>query len=329
MQSFFGLIRWKNLLFLAITMWMLQRMVIVPLMLGFGFDGGSLLAGVPLVLLIASVVFIAAGGYAINDYFDVKIDAINNPDNQIVTKELTREQAMRFYQLMTACGVISGIAAALLLKSWSIGLIIVFVPGILWFYSSSYKRMLVVGNLIVSLLTGMVPILVAMANVAYLETIYSAELLYQTAILQTLYRWMSGFALFAFLMTFTREVIKDLEDQVGDRELECHTIPVVLGDKWAKAIVLALMAGTIAMLGLAYFRWIPFDKSFGSANMNYMLCFAVLWIAMIVMFVRSHRATEYGVSSTMMKILMGWGMIYALIFYIQQCQAYNTFIPLI
>ena len=329
MQSFFGLIRWKNLLFLAITMWMLQRMVIVPLMLGFGFDGGSLLAGVPLVLLIASVVFIAAGGYAINDYFDVKIDAINNPDNQIVTKELTREQAMRFYQLMTACGVISGIAVALLLKSWSIGLIIVFVPGILWFYSSSYKRMLVVGNLIVSLLTGMVPILVAMANVAYLETIYSAELLYQTAILQTLYRWMSGFALFAFLMTFTREVIKDLEDQVGDRELECHTIPVVLGDKWAKAIVLALMAGTIAMLGLAYFRWIPFDKSFGSANMNYMLCFAVLWIAMIVMFVRSHRATEYGVSSTMMKILMGWGMIYALIFYIQQCQAYNTFIPLI
>ena len=329
MQSFFGLIRWKNLLFLAITMWMLQRMVIVPLMLGFGFDGGSLLAGVPLVLLIASVVFIAAGGYAINDYFDVKIDAINNPDNQIVTKELTREQAMRFYQLMTACGVISGIAAALLLKSWSIGLIIVFVPGILWFYSSSYKRMLVVGNLIVSLLTGMVPILVAMANVAYLETIYSAELLYQTAILQTLYRWMSGFALFAFLMTFTREVIKDLEDQVGDRELECHTIPVVLGDKWAKAIVLALMAGTIAMLGLAYFRWIPFDKSFGSANMNYMLCFAVLWIAMIVMFVRSHRATEYGVSSTMMKILMGWGMIYALIFYIQQCQAYNMFIPLV
>ena len=329
MQAFFRLIRWKNLLFLAATMWALQRLVIIPQMLDFGFGVADVFHGLSFLLLMLSVVLIAAGGYVINDYFDVKIDAINNPDVQIVTKDISRERAMRYYQILTACGVIAGIISAVLLKSWTIGLIIVFVPGLLWFYSSSYKRMLVVGNLIVALTIAIVPLLMAIANVADLETRFIPELIYQTPIVGMLYRWMSGFALFAFLMTLTREIIKDLEDQVGDRELECHTFPVVLGDMWTRVIVIVLMLTTIGLSVLAYLRWIPFDTSWGSANMNYFICFAVLWVVMIIMFLRSHRAADYAVSSTMMKIMMAWGMVYTIIFYIQQCQVYDTIIPLI
>lgn len=325
MVNWFRLVRWKNLLFLAITMYALQRLVIVPLMYDFGFAPSDLFGGLTLMLLIVSVVLIAAGGYVINDYFDIKIDAINNPDNQIVSKDIPREKAIRCYQILTVCGAVTGIAAAVLLRSWMIGILIVFEAGLLWFYSSSYKRMLIVGNLIVAVSTALVPLIIAMANVAFLELRYT-DLLYQTPIVPVLYRWMSGFALFAFLMTFTREIIKDLEDQVGDRELECHTIPVVLGDVWSKVIVVLLMAATIALLAVAYFSWIPFSTAWGSANANYMICFAVLWIVMLIMFVRSHRAAEYAVSSTMMKILMGWGMVYTIIFYIQKCQEIGAII---
>ncbi len=326
MQDFFNLIRWKNLLFLAVVMWMLQRLVVIPVMIGFGFEPLDLLHGWPFALLIIATVLTAAGGYVINDYFDVKIDAINNPDNQIVGKTISREQAMRIYQTLTACGVVAGVAAAWVLRSWSIGLLMVFMPGLLWFYSSSYKRMLIVGNLIVALSTALVPVLLAMADIAYLELTYSENLLYQTSILPTIYRWLSAFALFAFMLTFCREIIKDLEDQVGDRELECHTIPVVLGENWSKVIVTILMLLTMALLLLAYMKWIPFDKEWGSANMNYMLCFAVLWIVAVVMFLRSHRAVDYAVSSAMVKILMGWGMVYAIVFYIQECQLYDRII---
>ncbi len=319
MVSWFKLVRWKNLLFLAAIMLLLQECVIVPLMYGFGFAPSDLFGGATLVLLITSVILIAAGGYVVNDYFDIKIDAINNPDNQIVSKDIPREKAMRCYQMLTISGVVAGIIVAVLLRSWTIGLLIVFEAGLLWFYSSSYKRMLIVGNLIVAVSAALVPLIVAMSNIAFLELQY-ADLLYQTDIVPTLYRWMLGFALFAFMMTFTREIIKDLEDQVGDRELECHTIPVVLGDTWSKVIVVLLMAATVALLAVAYFRWIPYDITWGSANANYMICFAVLWVVMLVMFIRSHRATEYAVSSTMMKILMGWGMVYTIIFYIQKCQ---------
>ena len=329
MQAFFRLIRWKNLLFLAAIIWMLQRLVIVPLMLDYGFEPVDVLHGIPFVLLMLSIVLIAAGGYVINDYFDVKIDAINHPDSQIITKDFSREQAMRYYQVLTACGVVSGVVLAVILKSLTAGLIIVFVPGLLWFYSSSYKRMLVIGNLIVALSTALVPLMLAIANIADLENRFIADLLYQTPIVKMIYSWMGAFALFAFLMTFTREIIKDLEDQVGDRELECHTFPVVLGETWTRVIVMLFMLLNIGLQALAYFRWIPFDTGLGSANMNYALCFIVLWVVMIIMFLRSHRAADYAVSSMMMKILMGWGMVYAIIFYIQQCQNYGTIISLI
>ena len=326
MQDFFNLIRWKNLVFLALVMWMLQRLVIIPLMIGYGFEPADMLHGMPLAVIIIATVLIAAGGYVINDYFDVKIDAINNPDNQIVSKTITREQAMRIYQILTVSGVAVGIYSAVMLKSWSIGLLMVFMPGLLWFYSSSYKRMLIVGNLIVALSAALVPILLAMADIAYIELTYTEDLLYQTPIIPMIYKWLSVFALFAFLLTFSREIVKDLEDQIGDRELECHTIPVVFGETWSKVIVMLLMLFTIGLLGMAYMQWIPFDKGWASANMNYMLCYAVLWVIAIVIFLRSHRASDYAVSSSMLKILMGWGMIYTLVFYIQECQLYNRII---
>ena len=77
-------------------------------------------------------------------------------------------------------------------------------------------------------------------NTDHLRHLYGETLAY-TPIVGELYIWLSGFAAFAFLMTLAREMVKDIEDIEGDREMECRTLPIVWGEKWTKIIVTALV----------------------------------------------------------------------------------------
>ena len=53
----------------------MSEAVILPLLMTYGFDAG--MSSSKLLLLILSTILIAAGGYVLNDYFDVKIDRLN------------------------------------------------------------------------------------------------------------------------------------------------------------------------------------------------------------------------------------------------------------
>ena len=191
MKDYLKLIRIPNLVFIAILLWVMETWVAVPVL------GQSLwqeqLPWWLLMLLIVSTVLIAAGGYVINDYFDVKIDRINRPERLIVTRTISKEQAMRFFQILTACGIAMGIAVAVVVRSTTLGLIYVVVPGLLWFYSSSYKRQFIVGNVIVAFASALVPMLIAFANVSYLKHSYGEVVQYSPAS-HDLYIWLGGFA---------------------------------------------------------------------------------------------------------------------------------------
>lgn len=254
--EYLKLIRFPNLIFIAITLWLMEKKVAVPILETSQYQ--ELLPTYLFVLIILAVAFIAAGGYTINDYFDVKIDAINHPESQVVNNTISKQQAMRVYQISTAAGVACGVAVAILLKSLTLGLIFVLVPGLMWFYSSSYKRQFLIGNLIVALTTGLTPFLIAMANVSALTkqftSIMSAEdaraLMQYTAAPHDLYMWLGMFSIFAFLGTWIREIEKDMQDQMGDRELECHTMPIKIGETWTKIIVTLLIVVTCGLVSL-------------------------------------------------------------------------------
>ena len=217
-----------NLAFLAILLYVMEKWVAVPLLHLEKFP--EQMPWWILTLLILSVVCIAAGGYVINDYFDVKIDRINRPDDMVVTRVISREAAMNWFYVLTAIGMVAGLAVAWWARSWNLLFIYIVIPGLLWFYSASYKRMLLVGNLIVAFISALVPLLVAIINADYLKHLYNEALAY-TPIVGQLFVWLSGFALFSFLLTWAREVIKDIEDVEGDREMECRTMPIVWGEK--------------------------------------------------------------------------------------------------
>src|SRR5258706_11391690 len=59
-------------------------------------------------LLCSSTVLIAAGGYIINDYYDVKIDFINKPDRVVVGKGITRRFAILFHVVLSILGILIG-----------------------------------------------------------------------------------------------------------------------------------------------------------------------------------------------------------------------------
>ena len=170
------LVRWSNLLFLAALIYLMEKWVAVPILDAAAF--GEQLPWFITLLLALATVLIAAGGYVINDYFDVKIDRINRPDELIVTRTIPKPTAMHLSLCLSGVGILCGLVVAIVLRSMTLGILFVIVPGLLWFYSSSYKRLFMVGNLIIALLAGLTPMLVAMTNVAQLQLRFAPILPY-------------------------------------------------------------------------------------------------------------------------------------------------------
>ena len=304
------LVRWSNVLFLGGLIWVMEKWVATPVLREVGF--GEQLPWYLILLLMCATMLIGAGGYVINDYFDVKIDRINRPDEVIVTRSISKPAAMRFSIALSSIGIVCGIASAAMLRSMTIGILFVLIPGLLWFYSSSYKRLFMIGNLIIALLAGLTPLIVAMANVAQLELRF-ADILPYTTIPHDLYCWLGGFGLFAFLLTWIREIIKDIQDQTGDRELECHSLPVVWGDTWTKVFVTVLIVLTIAIIGHLWYHVLPFPISWHSLSTRYivfgivtpLLCALwLLWAAKI--------PSDYKSCQQVVKFTMLIGMLYSI-----------------
>lgn len=304
------LVRWSNLLFLAALIWLMEKWVATPILVKAAF--GEQIPGYMLLLIILATVLIAAGGYVINDYFDVKIDRINRPDEVIVTRSVSKPAAMRLSMTLSGIGIACGITVAILLRSLTIGILFVLIPGLLWFYSSSYKRLFMIGNLIIALLAAVTPMVVALTNVAILQLRYENILPY-TTLPHDLYAWLGGFALFAFLLTWIREIIKDLQDQMGDRELECHSMPVVWGETGTKAFVTALIVLTLAIIGHLWWHILPFPTAWTSLSTRYialgivtpLLCSIwLLWVAKI--------PSDYKTCQQVVKFTMLIGMLYSI-----------------
>ena len=305
------LVRWSNLLFLAVLIWLMEKWVAVPLLDRLAF--GEQVPWFVLLLIGAAVVLTAAGGYVVNDYFDVKIDRINRPDAVIVTRTVSKPTAMRLSVSLSIAGALCGIAAAGLLRSMTLGILFVMVPGLLWFYSSSYKRLLLIGNLTIALLAGLTPLVVAMANVAQLKLLYGSILPY-TTLEHDLYAWLGGFALFAFLLTWIREIIKDMQDQMGDRELECHTLPIVWGERWTKIFVTVLIVGTLTIVAWLWWSVLPFDRSWTSLSTRYIVLGVVTPLLCVLWLLWAAKIpSDYKTCQQVVKFTMLLGMLYSFV----------------
>lgn len=315
MSTYLRLFRIQNLIFIAFIQLVMQQIVLVPILQTFGFD--PVFNSAMLGLLITGSVLIAAGGYVLNDYFDVKIDAINRPDKLVVGNFISRRTALLLHQVLTWFGVICGLILAYVARSFTLGFIFIVVPGLLWFYSTSYKRQFIIGNVVIAFNAALVVLIVGITQLAFLKKEFG-NLIFETPIPMHFYSWIGGFAAFSFLCTWIREIIKDIEDEPGDRELECRTMPIKWGMTKTKIFLYCLMSIVVVALFVVNELFIPFP---GTLTFRYITFGIALPLAILAYLVYMAKTpADYHQASGFMKIIMLTGVSYSFVFYYLQAK---------
>ena len=232
-----------------------------------------------LYLIIFSTMVIAAAGYMINDYYDVKIDYINKPDEVIIGRGMKRRVAIFFHLVLNFLGIGVG-----LIVSPRVAVINFIAAFLLWLYSNSLKRQPFIGNFTVALLTG--------ASIWLIGYYYQkAELLVLT------------YAIFAFFLNLIREIIKDIEDRNGDRRHGCRTLPIVLGFRNTKRIIFL-----IAFIFVISILVVTFKIN----NILLFYYFGILSILFIIFMYKIYvadRKAHFSQLSILSKLLMMAGII--------------------
>lgn len=249
MKYYIQLIRPVNILVVALTL-ILFRYCIIDVASYRLYDFLPYMSSVSFYVLLFTTLFVAAGGYVINDIYDVDTDQINKPDRVIVGKHISDTQAFNFYLILTGIGIVGSFILMYTTKQMKISSIPIFVSVLLYIYASTFKRMVLIGNIVISLCTALPIILLSFYELRIND--------FDTAVV---IRFTEGiglaailYSLFAFLTTFIRELIKDVQDIEGDDFAGMKTFPIITNITASKILILAVQTLTLfIILFIAYF----------------------------------------------------------------------------
>lgn len=307
-MAWLRLIRWQNLLIIVLTQLVVWWCVIAP-------EQAEVLGFYNCMLLILSTVLIAAAGYIINDYFDVQIDQINHPDKVVLGKTIPRKSAIIAHTLLNIAaiwlaGMIAFSAGHMEWLAVQIG-----CTALLWMYSTRFKRAYISGNIAISFLTGLTVVVLfvyePVMHQAAMQTMHSHNI---PGVLSSLPVWiLAGYAFFAFIFTWIREIVKDMEDLKGDEADGCVTMPVVKGLAYSArfASVLAVIAAIpliAAVVALYYFGYLLLSA--------YVLLLLVLPTFLWIGYLWRGKAdsVHYHMASRWLKVIMVLGVCTLLLY---------------
>lgn len=311
LRSIFTLVRFPNLIIIALTQYAMRYLIMEPLLPNSDFQ--LQFGNLQFFLLVLSTIFIAGAGYIINDYFDTRTDMINKPTRVVVGMEVGRRQAMILHAMLNIIGVGIGIYLSFYIKLPAMSLVFMLATGLLWFYSTTYKRQFLVGNLSVSFLTGLVPLMVVLFEIPLLNRAYGEQMLLHNASFSYIFAWVAGFSFFAFLSTLIRELIKDAEDFEGDSAYGMRTVPIVLGSTWTKTIVVTLIVATLGVLIFLLMRFILFSVTPADFySLAYFIFLLILpFVLLAIRVIRAKDKRDYHRASTLIKLIMLFGILYS------------------
>lgn len=198
-----------------------------------------------------------------------------------------------------------------------LSLIFFLAAGLLWFYSTNYKRQFLIGNIIVSFLTGMVPMLVILFELPLLNKAYGQIMLEAGTNFNYIFFWVTGFAFFAFFTNFIREIIKDAEDFEGDNAYGMNTIPIMLGTRITKMLVIFLVISFNLAVYFILHRYILFTGSgVDYLSLAYYSTLIALPSLVIILFVAIAKdKVNFKRASFLMKWIMLAGLLYSIVVY--------------
>jgi len=262
------LIRWPNIVIIILTQVLIRYAVIGVIYTHSGID--LALNNLLFSLLVLTTVIIASAGYIINDYFDMRTDRINKPISLVVGRYVGRRSAIKFHMVLNGLAILMGFYISWQVGSFRLGLIFPMITLLLWLYSERYKRMVLVGNLAVAFLSALVILIVWLFEFFALRLEPDQISLVYTD-LWLISQIVGAYAVFAFLLSMVREIVKDVQDISGDSQTGCRTLPVVYGISMAQWIAVSLLGLTLLLVLLGSFKLL---------NMSHLI--AALYFALFV-----------------------------------------------
>ena len=315
MKNFLRLIRWKNILVIALTMMAMRMLVIFPVFKVYGID--MMFPDWGFYMLMLGTMLIAAGGYVINDYFDVHIDSVNRSKKMIVGAAMPRRKAIALHLWLSIFGLAFGIAATVATHRFWYVFVFIGAFILLWIYSRDLKKTAFWGNLLIAMLSGIVPLLVGMTEYfAVADSISYWDICHINAVKMAM-QVIIFFSVFAFLFSLMREIVKDCEDIEGDRLNGVRSIPVKIGLKKTNIIVavLALVSAFAVLFFWFYYLSRTRFFMFESAPVFYLGAFVILptiVCGVISLFGTTKR--KYSFLSAAIKWIMVIGIAFSIVF---------------
>ena len=295
-----------NLLILLLTLFVLQqKLILIPFSAN---DIEPFFQQIGRFWTLIPILLIASGGYLINDYFDVEIDSSNQRKNWGNQTKSNRSQLFFAYLITTSIGIVLGINVSLKVNSILPFFVILLSSICLYIYSKSFKKKLIIGNIVVAFLTFL--------SVFY-PLIIEQDGFNKLAVLDNLsYNSIIDFAifiaLFAFILTFIREIVKDIEDLEGDKKAKCKTVPIVYGV--SKAIKVAKGLSILTLLFLVYTFGFSSIKIENFATYYLILIVAILLLMQVFILSKATTKKDFSNASLLLKLAMLVG-ISSILFY--------------
>lgn len=308
--AFLRLVRWPNLVMIAVTQLLFYITLVLPF-LSANEHITSSFTTLHFILLMISSLLITAAGNIINDYFDSNIDEINKPERKIIDKQIKRRWAIVMHILFSLTAILIGFYIDSQTPVFWLGISNTACVFLLFGYSISLKKKLLVGNVLISLLTAWVIIVCVFCyyrsfSCTGCDLAEWREHVYRFIRISFLY------AGFAFIISLIREVIKDMEDIEGDARYGCKTIPIAWGIPAAKVFVAVWLVVLIGMISIVQFYVLQFGWIWSAVYSISLIILPLLW-ALQQLF-RAQVPKDYHRLSTVIKLVMFTGLLSMIFF---------------
>jgi 4-hydroxybenzoate polyprenyltransferase len=299
-MKFLKLIRYQNLLMLAFMQVLFRYAFLkqqnIPLAL----------SDIQYGLLVLSTVLLAAAGYVINNIYDVATDTINKPQDVVIGKGISETAAYNIYFGLNITGVAIGFYLSNVILRPGFATIFILIASMLYFYSTTLKQIMIVGNVVVALTLALSVIIIGVFD------IFPAINAENKAQMASLFSILTDYALFAFMINFIREIVKDIEDVDGDYNQGMNTLPIAIGKGRAAKIALGF-AIIPFILCLLYINTYFFKN-----NLIFVTLYAFAFVLapllyFIVKIFGAKTQKEFHHLSTVLKLILFFGILSILV----------------
>lgn len=319
-MKFILLLRPVNLLIIALTMYVTKLFLVEAILTGNYLIELRDIYEIPkhyelnFFFLVMMVVFLAAGGNIINDYFDVRADRINKPKKTYIDYHVSRQLAIKAHIVFTSIAILLSLYLWMVTDSyWPVIFSFSIAVG-LWLYSAILKRKFLIGNFVIAVLTGIVPFIAYTYFVPILSQYENTSLDFT---LETVTFKLVPFydtvaivgvlCFFAFITNFIREMIKDINDIVGDTRVGCRTVPIVLGIVITKTIISFLLFLCISVFLFPFVMW---PKTMGVSIILYPFTLIIILLALTMIFlIMARKKNQYKMATLTLKLVMIIGIL--------------------